>query len=218
MSTGTLPSAGTARLSTSLSSWMWSSRGSVSVEFVIGSVLIIITTVAGMDLYRVIGAQSVGLRAATTMASYVSLETAPRETFIEDLAAFSYRNEIALPSQAAFVISAVSRAAATATEPDPPIVVHWNQKTAVGEDPDSPPLALGESCGRLGDSDDGEAAMLTELGMEPGERVVVVEVCVKLLPRAFVSGRLLPDNLFPTLFYQHQILPVRGDRIPEEPS
>ncbi len=208
----------TVWLSTILSSWMRDRRGSASVEFVIGSVLIVTTAVAGLDLYRVINTQSVALRAATTMADYVSLEQAPQAALIDDLAAFSYRKEIALPSQVAFVVSAVSRSDATALEPDPPVVVRWNRKTAVGEDPDSPPLEFGETCGRLGDSSDGEVVLQTELGMEPGEMVVVVEVCVDLLPRAFVGGGLLSGNLFPTFFYQHQILPVRGDRVPEEPS
>ena len=207
-----------ARLSTSLSSWMRDRRGSVSVEFVIGSIAIVTATVAGVDLYRVIDARSVALQAAITMAEYVSLESAPQAAFIDDLATFSYQNEIALPSRAAFVVSAVSRADATELEPDPPVVVRWNRKTAVGEDPESPPLELADSCGRLGESSDGEAVLQAELGMEPGEMVVVVEVCVDLLPGAFVGGRLLSSTLYPTFFYQHQILPVRGERMPEEPS
>ncbi len=207
----TLVNTLTGRFSGSLSSWTRDRRGSVSVEFVIGSVLIVAATVGGLDLYRMIGAQGLALHAATTMADYVSLEAAPNEAFIKDLAKFLHRNEIRSPSQAAFVVSAVSRPVATDEEPDPPIVVQWNRKIAIGEDPESPPAGFGESCGRLGDS--GGSALRT-LGMEPGEMVIVVEVCVALPPEAFVTG----GNLFPTLFYQHQILPVRGDRIPEEPS
>ena len=214
----TLVSTLTIRLLTGLSSWMRDRRGSVSVEFVIGSVLIVTTTVAGIDLYQVINAQSVVLRAATTMAEYVSLESVPRAAFIDDMAAFSYRYQIALPSQAAFVVSAISRSDATALEPDPPAVVHWNRKIPVGQDPGSLPLELAETCGRLGDSSDGEVVLQTELQMEPGEMVIVVEVCVNLLPQAFVGGALLSGNVYPTHFYQHQILPVRGQSMPEEPS
>lgn len=204
-------------LSKNIPSWMRDRRGSVSVEFVLGAVVIATVAVGGMDLYRVIDAQSASLHAATTMADYVSLEEAPSEAFIKDLAAFSYRNEIALPSEAAFVVSAVSRADATDADPDPPAVVRWNRKIAVGEDPRFPPAELGESCGRLDDSGNGDGA-LRALGMDPGEMVVVVEVCVKLLPGAFVSGGLLSGHVFPTLFYQHRILPVRGDSVPGEPS
>ena len=206
-------------LSTSLSSWIRNRRGSVSVEFVIGSLVIVTTTVAGLDLYQVVNARSVTLRAAITMANYLALESAPREAFIDDLATFAYRNEIALPSQAAFVVSAVSRPDATDLEPDPPAVVQWNRNTTVGEDPGSSPLEFADSCGRLlGESSDGELVLQTELGMEPGDRVVVVEVCVNLLPEAFLGGRLLLGILYPTFFYQHQIVPVRGERTPEEPS
>lgn len=208
----------TARLLTGLRSWMRDRRGSVSVEFVIGSVLIVTTAVAGMDLYQVIHAQSVVLRAATTMAEYVSLESAPSATFIDDLAAFSHRYQIALPSEAAFVVSVISRSDATALEPDPPAVVHWNRTTLVSQDPEPLAPELADSCGRLGGSSDGEVVLQAELGMEPGERVVVVEVCVNLLPQAFVGGSLLSGNVYPTLFYQHQILPVRGESVPEEPS
>ncbi len=203
-----------ARLSAGLSSWMREGRGSTSIEFVIAATLIVSTTVGGMDLYRVVDAQSVALRAASTVAGYLSLETAPSVASIEDLARFSYRNEIALPSEAAFVVSAVSRSEATDEEPDPPPVVQWTWTFAVGEDPESPPEDLTESCDRLS----GDPASLTALGMVPGEMIVVVEVCVKLLPRAFVSGGFLADNVFPTLSYQRRILPVHGDRMPEEPS
>ena len=205
------------RLRQSVRSWMTDRRGSVSVEFVLGAVVIVTVAVGGMDLYRVIDARSASLHAATTMAGYVSLEEAPRQAFIEDLATFSHRNEIALPSQAAFVVSAVSRADATISEPDPPAVVRWNRKVAVGEDLLSSAAELGESCGRLDDAGDGDRTLQT-LAMEPGEMVVVVEVCVKLAPEAFVSGGLLSGYVFPTLFYQHRVLPVRGDTIPGEPS
>ena len=211
---GTLP----AVLSTGISSWVRDRRGSVSVEFVIGVVVIVTTTVAGMDLYRVINARSVALRAATTMSEYVSLEPAPRAAFIDDLAAFSYRNEIAMPSDVAFVVSAISRPEATVLEPDPPAVVNWHRKVAIGEDPESPPLDLAASCGRLGDSGGGSVAAQTELGMEPGEMVVVVEVCVSLLPHALAGGELLSGAVYPTQFYRHRILPVRGDAMPGEPS
>jgi len=213
-----LASTMTARFSTSLSSWMRGTRGSVSVEFVIGAALIVVATVGGMDLYRVIDAQSLSLRAASTVAEYVSLEPAPSATFIDDLAKFSHRNEIALPSEAVFVVSAVSRAEATTTEPDPPVVVQWTRTVALGEDPNSPPRDLAASCGQVGDPGDVDPAMLTALGMEPGAMVVVVEVCLKLLPRAFVGGGALAGYVFPTLSHQHRILPVRGDTMPGEPA
>ena len=213
-----LADALTVRLAAAFSSWLRDRRGSVSVEAVFGALLVVTTAVAGMDLYQVVDARSVSARGAGTMASYVSVESAPSQVFLEDLAAFSYRNEIARPADAAFVVFAVSRDEATDTEPDPPVVVRWTRAIAIGEDPDEPPADLADSCRPLGVSKNGEAPQLAKLGMEPGEMVVVAQVCVRLLPRAFVSGRLLADTVFPTRFYQLQILPVRGDRLPEEPS
>ena len=209
------PAAG---LHACLQSWMRDGQGSVSIEFVVGAVLIVATAVGGMDLHRVVDAQSVTLRAASTMAGYLSLESVPSATFIEDLAKFSYRNEVALPSEAAFVVSAVSRSGATVEEPDPPAVVNWSRTFALGEDADSPPADFGKSCSRLsGEPGDGEPAMLAALGMVPGEMMVVVEVCVKLLPRAFVGGELLAGTVFPTRYYQHRILPANETML-EEPS
>lgn len=199
-----------ARLHACLRSWMRDGQGSVSIEFVFGAVLIVATAVGGMDLHRVVDAKSVTSHAASTMAGYLSLESVPSATFIEDLARFSYRNEIALPSEAAFVVSAVSRPGATREEPDPPAVVNWNRTFAIGEDSDSPPDNLGRSCSRLSSE--------PALGLVPGEMMVVVEVCVKLLPRAFVGGQLLADRVFPTLFYQHRVVPARGETMLEEPS
>ena len=213
-----LPGALTARLAAAFPSWLRDRRGSVSVETVFGALLVVTTAVAGMDLYQVVDAQWVGARGAGTMASYVSLEAAPRQVFLKDLAAFSYRNEIARPADAAFVVSAVSRDEATDIEPDPPVVVRWSWAIAIGEDPDDPPEDLAESCRARGVSENGEAPLLAKLGMEPGEMVVMAQVCVRLLPRALVSGRLLADTVFPTRSYQLQVLPVRGDRLPEEPS
>ena len=194
-------------------------QGSVSIEFVAGAVLIVATALGGMDLHRVVDAKSVTSRAASTMAGYLSLESVPSATLIEDLARFSYRNEIVLPSEAAFVVSAVSRPVATPEEPDPTAVVNWNRTFAVGEDPDSPPDDLGKSCSRLsGEPGDGGPAMLAALGLVPGEMMVVVEVCVKLLSRAFVGGQLLADRVFPTRYYQHRVVPARGETMLEEPS
>ena len=205
-------------LSGSLSSWLRDRRGSTSVEFVIGSVLIATATVGGLDLYRAIGTRSLALHAANTMADYVSLEAAPSKKFIEDLAAFSYRKEIAQASKAAFVVSAVSRDVATDEVSDPPVVQQWSHEIAIGENPESPPVAFGRSCGRAFSELADEKGALHALGMQPGEMVLLVEVCVMLPSGAFVSGPLLADNLFPKFFYQHHIFPVRGDHMPEDPS
>ena len=122
-STNAPAGAPASRLAAVFSSWLRDRRGSVSVEAVFAALLVVTTAVAGFDLYQTVDARSVGARGAGTMASYVSLEAAPRQVFLEDLAAFSYRNEIARPSEALFVVSAVSRDTVTEAEPDPPVVV-----------------------------------------------------------------------------------------------
>lgn len=196
-----------------LPSWLRSTRASVSVEFVIGSILLLTVMAGGIDLYRIIDARSIGSRAANTMADYISLETAPTGAHLDDLAKFSYQNEITVPSQAAFVVSAIERPRTKGASP----VVQWNRKIVVGPDSPPPPAALADTCGRIGSSR-GPTTLPTEFAIEPGELVLVVEVCVKLLPQAFVSGGILPDGVFPSLVYQHRIVPVRGHLLPAEPS
>lgn len=209
---------------TLLLSWIPDRRGSVSVEFVLGSVLIALTLVAGMELYQVVSAQSTALRAAVTMVDYMSLEETPSGAFINDLATFSAHHEIGNDSMAAFVISAVRRFEATSTEPDPPAVVEWNWKTAVAQttanpDPDAPtPEQFADSCGVLGPAGSEAPGLRADLDMQPGEMVVVVEVCIDLTGRAYITGGFLPDSVLPKHFYQHQVLPVRGHVMPAAPS
>lgn len=194
--------------------WVRNTRASVSVEFVVGAVLIVTATVGGLDLYRLVDARSVGLRAAATMADYVALETDPNLQFIEDLAKYLNKHEIAMPSDAAFVISAVNKPGATEDEDDPPAVVSWSRKIVVS-DMSTPSSDLG-NCGRIGGKGD-EATLPAVLAMEPGEDIVVAEVCVKLLPTAFVSGGVLPADLLPSLLYRQQIRPMRAGTLPKEP-
>ncbi len=208
----------TARFPAALLSWVRDRRGSAGVEFVLGTAVIAMTTVVGLDLYRIAAAQSATLRAAVTVADYVSQETAPTAAAIDDLSRFSYVNEIALPAHAVFVVSAVSRAAVTDEEPDPPALVRWSRMAVLAEDVDPSEVDLREGCGRLGLLEDGEAAVQKDLEMAPGEMVVVVEVCVELLPESFTGGRFFAANLYPTRFYQHQVLPVRGASLPPEPA
>ena len=193
---------------------MRSTRASVSVEFVAGSLLLVTMIVGGLDLYAIIDARSLGSRAADTMSNYVALESAPKTSLLNDLAKFSYKNEIAVPSKAAFVVSAVSLSDAK----DAKAVVEWNHKFAVGPDGTPPPSTLTDSCAKIGASKGSTADVPDALAMKAGEKVVVVEVCVKLLPRAFLSGGFLPAGMFPSTFYQYRILPVRGDLLPQEPT
>ena len=204
------------RLSGGRPSWFYGRRGSVSVEFVISASILVVVTVAGLDLYRAIGVRSMGARAATTMAEYMSQEEAPMGALMDDLATFSHKYQIGIPSRVAVVVSALSRADVTDAEPTPPTVVQWSRTSLVGEESESALADLGASCSRIG-SGDKKAKWQTELGMEPGEKIIAVETCLQLLPEAFVSGGWLPRDVFPTTFYHQRIFPVRGENVPLAP-
>lgn len=196
-------------------SWASNTRASVSVEVVLGAILIITTTVGALDLYRVVGVRSLGLKAAATMADYVSLETAPKKAFIRDLAKFLHEHEISAASDAAFVVSAVTRPSATDMEPNPKAVVTWTSTIVVSKS--STPSPDLRNCRQVGDEGK-EAKLPTALAMEPGEEIVVAELCIKLLSAAFVSGGILPDGVLPSFFYRQQIRSVRTGTLPTVPS
>ena len=197
--------------------WLRSGRGSMAVDFVIGTGILITATFAGLDLYRLVDARSAVLRATTMMADYISMETIPARALIRDMARFTYRNQIAMPSQVAVIISALERDAATAAEPDPPTVVQWTEQSLVGDATALGLSELGASCSRISAGGD-KPVWQNSLAMEPGENALVVEVCLNLLPDAFFTGGWFAAYAYPTSFYHHKVYPVRGLILPRAPS
>ena len=181
-----------------LSSWWRSTRASVSIEFVAGSVLFLAITTGSLDIYRLIEAKSLGTQAANTMAEYMSLASTPPAKWINDLAEFSRQRQIGVSSKAAFVISAITKADQQGATP----TVQWDHKVLLAPDGETPPT-LDEACGSRTLIGDG-APLPTELAMTDGETVMVVEVCVK-------PGGLISSRLFSTELYQYRIVPVRAD-------
>ena len=203
----TLANHPAARLSAGLSSWIRDGRGSVSIEFVFGAILIVTTAVGGMDLHRMVDARSVALRAATTMAGYLSLETAPSAAFLDDWPGSPYaRGERCVEALGGSAVSVRrdpggTRAAGACSGPD----------VRRPRGPDSPPeelASLRPALRRLGGADG------ARIGRDRWSSSRSASSC----RGAGFAGGCAADNVFPTLFYQHRVLPVHGGRMPEEPS
>ncbi len=179
-----------------LSSWWRSTRASVSIEFVAGSVLILAITAGSTDIYRLIETKSLGARAASTMANYVSLaiHTPPTAQQVNDLAKYSHRNQIGVSSKAAFVISGITKSEQQGAAPS----VQWTHKVLLA--PDGETATLEEACGSSRTLIGNGGAL--PLAMAGGEQIIVVEVCVK-------PGGMTLSSLVSTALYQYRILPVR---------
>ena len=193
-----------------LSSWLRNTRASVSVEFVAGAVLLLTMTMGTLDVYRLMDASSLSANAAKTMADYMWLSNSPKSQHLEDLAKYAHRKQIAVPSHAAFVVSAFTQPAGAGASPDK----SWDHRILVAPDGETPsPLA--EVCGSrsLIGTGGGLPAGFT---MAAGEEIIVVEVCVKVSSGALLSGGVLDTVGLPSVFYEYRIVPVR-DFMPAKP-
>ena len=180
-----------------LSSWWRSTRASVSIEFVAGSVLFLAITTGSLDIYRLIEAKSLGTQAANTMAEYMSLASTPPAKWVDDLAKFSHQKQIGVSSKAAFVISAITK-----SDQQGATSVQWDREVLLAPKDGAPPTLV-EACGDRTLIGKG-GALPTELAMTGGETVMVVEVCVK-------PGGLILDRFLSMKLYQYRIVPVRAD-------
>lgn len=203
-----------ARVPAIFSSWLRNTRASVSVEFVGGAVLFLTITVGTLDVYRLMDTSSLGAGAATAMVDYVSLEPAPQAAHLSDLAKFVNWKQIAVPSHAAFVISAFVQPAGAGATP----TKQWKHEILVPPENETA-LTLAEICGasRTLIGTGGAFPSVFTTDMKAGEEFIVVEACVKVLPAAMLSGGLVDAAGFPSELYQYRIVPVR-DAMPAEPS
>ncbi len=201
-----------ARVPATFSSWLRNTKASVSVEFVAGAVLFLTITVGTLDVYRLMDTSSLGAGAAATMADYMSLEATPKSAHLSDLAKFTNWNQIAVPSHAAFVISTFIQPAGQGASPDK----QWKHEILVPPENETP-LTLAEICGSSRSLIGTSNTLPGDFTMVAGEEIVVVEVCVKVLPAAMLSGGMMSAAGLPSELYQYRIVPVR-DAMPAQPS
>ena len=203
-SAGTLPA--------SLSRFARDGRASAGIELAIGAVVLLAIAAVALDVYSLVAARTAGARIATTMADYVSVETAPDGDQMAALGRDLHEREFSAPAELVYRISAVQQppgddAAAVALWEDDSIRIGDAEETA----------ALAQECQLRGRQ--GWRRSLLGQGEErsivlaPNDVVVVVEVCAKLLRQGMLTSRFVTGNI-----YRLHALPARNtEQAPAQP-
>jgi len=203
-SAGTLPAP--------LSRFARDDRASAGIELAIGAVAVLAITMLALDVYSLVGARTASAHVATTMADYVSLETAPNGDQMAALGQYLYEKEFEAPAELVFLISAVQQPPGD----DAAAVALWDNDTIrIGEAERT--AALAQEC-RLRGQQGWRHDLLGQgndrsIVLAPNDVVVVVEVCAKLLRQGMLTSRFVTGNI-----YRLHALPARNpERPPAQP-
>ena len=176
-----------------------SPRAGAGLELAVGTAMLFVVAFAAFDLYSRVRATQVISHAAVAMASHISQEPAPQGSDLLELATFLYEDVIAVPSSLLFVLTAVRQ------PPDPadPVALVWtDSQLALGDA--SLASAVAANCSRfVSASDPVLPADFTPL--DPGDVVIIVEVCARLTREGSFSGLFLDHDLYRFYFmpYRH---------------
>ena len=181
-------------------------RGSASVEFGIGIVVVLVVTALAFDIYSLIRADTAIARIAATMADYVSRETAPDGDEIAALGQFLHEHELGAPTALVYVVSAVHQPSG-----GNPAVPLWDDDTVRFGEADATANLVQECRSRAqgGWQQDLLGQDPDRLTLAADDVVIVVEVCAKLLLQGTLASRILSGNI-----YRLHALPVRDIRQP----
>ena len=184
-------------------------RASAGIELGIGAVVVLVITALALDVYSATGARTASARIASTMANYVSVETAPDGDQMTALGRYLHEKELSAPAELVYRISAVQQpsgddAAAVALWDDDSIRIGDAEKTATLAQECQLRGQQGWRKALLGQGDDDPSIVLA-----PDDVVVVVEVCARLLRQGMLTSQFVTGNI-----YRLHALPARN---PEQP-
>jgi hypothetical protein len=180
-------------------------RGGASVELALGSVVLLVVALLCFDLYARVSAETASMRVAATMADYVSRDTETKGPDLVALGEFLHANELGIPADLVYVITALRRQSAADAPPE--VEVLWSSADIrIGDDLDE----LADDCSRYVDAE-GAAALPDAFvaGMQAGEVMVVAEVCARLRREGSLTGRFIGG-----VIYHAHALPVRDPEAP----
>ncbi len=186
-------------------------RGSATVEFGIGIVVVLLVTALAFDIYTLIRADTAIARIAATMADYVSRETAPDGDEVAALGQFLHEQELSAPTALVYIVSAVHQPSG-----GDPAVALWDDDTVRLGEAGATANLVQECRSRAQDGwqqdlvgQDPDGLTLAADGV-----VIVVEVCARLLVQGRLASRVLAGNI-----YRLHALPVRDVRqLPAAPT
>ena len=186
-------------------------RGAAGLELAIGAPMLLAVAFLVFDLYSRVAGHTSAARAAVVMADYVSRgpDTAGGvldSEALEKLGSFLHERELGLPADAVFVVTALTRKAKRR-----PVEVLWTDDTLrFGRRGVTRRLA--RSCSRFVTTVKARgrrpartvARLPAGFAVDPGEVVVVVELCARPTRQGFVTGLFVGGDI-----YRHHVLPVR---------
>ena len=195
-------------LLSSLRDFARDSRASAAVELAFGAVVLISISALCFDLYSRVKADTVSARLASTMADYVSRDAEPDGDELEALGEFLYKNELRLPANLVYAITAFRRPTG---EPPVPVKVLWSDASIrFGDESETETIA--GSCARYVEEDN--PALPTEFDMAAEEVVIVVEVCARLTREGSLVGRFIGGEI-----YRLHVTPARDpSKSPSKPT
>lgn len=180
--------SGCPEVNSRIVSFLRDTRGS-AIELGIGSVVVFAILVLSFDLYSRINAQTTALRIAATMADFVSRDEAPDLARMRSLGQFLHDHELRAPGSMVFVVSAFHRP----TIDDPTQLLWSNDSIRIGDPDTTRDIAV--SCPGQVDSDD-NPDLAAGFAMDPGETLIVVEVCMRLSMQGSFTGKFVAGDLY----------------------
>ena len=191
----------------SLRAFLAARRGAVTIEFAVGSVVLLTVASAAFDLYSRVSADTTTARMAVIMAEYVSLDPAPSIDQIEELGEFLNEHELGAPADVVYVLTALHKTAGN------PVAVLWSDKDSFQFGDNSADVA--DDCPQFVDDSTPPAPVLpAHFTMADDEIIIIVEVCARLTREGSISGLFVDGDI-----YHHHALPSRTQgTIPVAPA
>ena len=179
-------------------------RGGAAIEFALGSVVLLSVSALCFDLYSRIRADTASARLAGIMADYVSRDAETDGDGLKELGESLYVNELKVPADVVYVITAFRR---PSVDPPEPVAMLWSDDSIrFGDQAVTANLASG--CARYV-AGEGKSGLPAGFDMSAGEVVIVVELCARLTRQGSLTGRFIGGDI-----YRHHAVPAREPATP----
>ena len=182
-------------------------RGAAALEFALGSVVLLATASACFDLYTRISADTAGARMASIMADYVSRDEHPDLAEMTKLGEFLYNNELGVPANLAFVVTAIRKPSGNSPE-----VLWFDDTIKIGDATATQELA--DACAQhVDDSSPPSPALPSHFTLADDDILIIVEFCARLTHQGALSQQFAGD------IYRLYALPSRTQgKVPDPPA
>lgn len=179
-------------------------RGGAAIEFALGSVVLVSVCALCFDLYSRIRADTASARLAGIMADYVSRDAETDGDGLKALGEFLYLNELKVPADVVYAISAFRRPSG---DPPEPVKMLWSDNSIRFGD-EAVTANLASDCARYA-AGEGKSGLPAGFDMSAGEVVIVVELCARLTREGSLTGRFIGGDI-----YRHHAVPAREPETP----